>query len=62
MLISACNPMLRPIHAARYGQAAGDAMRKTLHHRYSLITYHYSNAHRMYAEGRPAYRPMLMDL
>ena len=30
-----------------YGQAAGDAMRKTLHHRYSLIPYHYSNAHRM---------------
>lgn len=36
-------------------------MRASLHKRYQLVVYHYSNAHAMYVDSRPMMRPMLMD-
>ena len=36
-------------------------MRASLHKRYQLVMYHYSNGYAMYSESRPMMRPMLMD-
>ena len=44
-----------------YGETPGDAMRAAMNRRYQLVPYHYSNAHAMYAAGRPMMRPLLMD-
>ena len=34
-----------------YGQAAADSMRASLHKRYQLVVYHYSNSYTMFSES-----------